>query len=77
MTPDELFRLPIGTRLRDNELQLDGEVVTRVGGMLHIRWSDGDVTKVAPDDDDLGEFAGSLEVVAGPASDEPLIAGGP
>jgi hypothetical protein len=73
MTTDELFTLPVGTRVRWEEVNIDGEVVERSGDVLQIKWSDGDVLEVATNDVDIGELARSLEVIASFASDEPLI----
>lgn len=72
MNSHELLTLPVGTRLRWEEAQVDDEVIAR--DPLTIRISNGNQTTVAPDDDDLSEFAGSLEL-AEPLADTPVVAG--
>jgi hypothetical protein len=51
MATDELFTLPVGTGVRWEEVKIDGEVVERIGDVLQIKWSDGDVLEVAANDD--------------------------
>ena len=68
MTVPELLALPIGQRVIWGYDPLApvvaGEVVGRTLEGSHIRWDDGQVFIVSPDDDDLAEFAGTLACAA-------------
>lgn len=68
MSADELFALPVGTRIRMDYsgMEGDGEIVECVDGEIKIHWDDGQDTIVSPDDDDPAEFAHSLELLDDP-----------
>jgi hypothetical protein len=75
MTVAELRALPVGQWVRwtpDPDLSvLEGQVTERRGDEFDIVWSDGTDATVFADDDDLGEFAGAMELCDGPDADTP------
>jgi hypothetical protein len=73
MTIPELFALPVGQRLWWESHDVGGEVTVRDAEGLYIVWDDGQHCIVAPDDDDLMEFAAWLERVDEPTPDQPVV----
>jgi hypothetical protein len=73
LTVAETFALPIGQRVPwtpDTHWPAEeGEVAANGDDGLLIVWPDGEEMTVAPDDDDVHEFAGKLEN----AADQPVI----
>jgi len=67
MTVDEMFALPVGTRLRHDHLgELEGEVIQLLPGSIRICWDDGNETQAQADDDDPSDLSDFLEVVIDP-----------
>lgn len=59
----EFFALPVGTRIRWVQGQMNGKVADCVNDEVHIVWDDGPENRIRQNDCDLIEFVGSLEVI--------------
>jgi hypothetical protein len=73
MTIAELLALPVGQRVWWELHEVGGWVVDRAEGGPRIVWDDGQDTTVDPGDDDLAEFADTLERAGGPDADAPVV----
>ncbi|MFO0808851.1 MAG: hypothetical protein U0746_09530 [Gemmataceae bacterium] len=60
MTPNELFALPVGTRIEDWTTNLLGTVVGWSPNQIVIRWDDGSVCGWSRNHERLAEFARGL-----------------
>jgi hypothetical protein len=71
VTVNDLFALPVGTRINWPACDLSGSLIERRGNCVRILWSDGDVMLVARDDEDAAELAAGMEPIA--EADEPAV----